>query len=76
MDQGKKKNHLREVAGLFFKLGLIAFGGPAAHIAMMEDEVVAKRKWMSRQHFLDLVGATVKSARKQGPALAAHEVTL
>lgn len=53
-----KKNNLKEVAGLFFKLGLIAFGGPAAHIAMMEDEVVAKRKWMSRQHFLDLVGAT------------------
>lgn len=53
-----KQGNLREVAGLFFKLGLIAFGGPAAHIAMMEDEVVTKRKWMSRQHFLDLVGAT------------------
>lgn len=50
--------HLREVAILFFKLGSIAFGGPAAHIAMMEDEVVKKRKWMTAQHFLDLVGAT------------------
>lgn len=49
---------LKEVALLFFKLGTIAFGGPAAHIAMMEDEVVKKRKWMSPQHFLDLVGAT------------------
>ncbi len=49
---------LIEVAKLFFKLGCIAFGGPAAHIAMMEDEVVEKRKWMSRQHFLDLMGAT------------------
>ncbi|MGS2763086.1 chromate efflux transporter [Sinomicrobium sp. M5D2P9] len=49
---------LKEVALLFFKLGSIAFGGPAAHIAMMEDEVVKKKKWMSRQHFLDLVGAT------------------
>ncbi|MBC9797794.1 chromate efflux transporter [Sinomicrobium weinanense] len=53
-----KNGNLREVAKVFFKLGLIAFGGPAAHIAMMENEVVTKRKWMSRQHFLDLVGAT------------------
>lgn len=52
------KSNLKEVAALFFKLGSIAFGGPAAHIAMMEDEVVKKRKWMSQQHFLDLVGAT------------------
>lgn len=52
------KKDLKEVAKLFFKLGSIAFGGPAAHIAMMEDEVVKKRKWMTPQHFLDLVGAT------------------
>lgn len=49
---------LNEVAKVFLKLGFIGFGGPAAHIAMMEEEVVSKRKWMSRQHFLDLVGAT------------------
>jgi len=49
---------LKEVVALFLKLGMIAFGGPAAHIAMMQEEVVNKRKWMSRQHFLDLVGAT------------------
>ncbi|MCB9747530.1 MAG: chromate transporter [Candidatus Omnitrophica bacterium] len=53
-----KLDHLKEVSTLFFKLGISAFGGPAAHIAMMEDEVVTKRKWMSREHFLDLVGAT------------------
>lgn len=54
----EKLNNLKEVFFLFFKLGCIAFGGPAAHISMMEDEVVTKRKWMSRQHFLDMVGAT------------------
>lgn len=53
-----KQGNLSEVATVFFKLGLIAFGGPAAHVAMMEDEVVTKRKWMDRQHFLDLMGAT------------------
>ena len=50
--------NLKEVALLFFKLGGLAFGGPAALIAMLEDEVVKKRKWMTHQHFLDLVGAT------------------
>lgn len=54
----RKKAALKEIAGLFFKLGTIAFGGPAAHIAMMESEVVSKRNWMTREHFLDLVGAT------------------
>src|SRR5712664_1848473 len=49
---------LRQLAGLFLKLGTIAFGGPAAHIAMMEDEVVRRRKWMTREQFLDLLGAT------------------
>ncbi len=52
------RKEVREVASLFFKLGTIAFGGPAAHIAMMEDEIVKKRKWITPQHFLDLVGAT------------------
>lgn len=49
---------LGELARLFLKLGVIAFGGPAAHIAMLEDEVVTRRGWMDRQHFLDLIGAT------------------
>jgi chromate transporter len=52
------KERLRELAVLFLRLGLTAFGGPAAHIGMMEDEVVTRRGWLSRQHFLDLVGAT------------------
>lgn len=49
---------IKEIAKLFLKLGFIGFGGPAAHIAMMQQEVVVKRKWMSEQHFLDLLGAT------------------
>ena len=49
---------LREVAVLFLKLGWIAFGGPAAHIALMRQEVVARRKWMTEQQFLDLLGAS------------------
>lgn len=48
---------LGEFAAVFLKLGTIAFGGPAAHIAMMEDEFVRRRAWLSRQDFLDLVGA-------------------
>lgn len=54
----QQHTELKELAKLFFKLGSISFGGPAAHIAMMEDEVVKKRKWMTPEHFLDLVGAT------------------
>lgn len=58
IDNMSQNTKLVELAKLFFKLGGIAFGGPAAHIAMMEDEVVHKRKWMSQDHFLDLIGAT------------------
>jgi chromate transporter len=47
-----------EVARLFLKLGVIGFGGPAAHIALMEDEVVRRRRWLTREQFLDLLGAT------------------
>lgn len=49
---------LGELAKLFFKLGIIGFGGPAAHIAMMESEVVKRRQWLTSEHFLDLIGAT------------------
>src|SRR5215470_5603600 len=49
---------LGQLARVFLKLGVIAFGGPAAHIAMMEDEVVRRRLWMTHDEFLDLLGAT------------------
>jgi chromate transporter len=48
---------LRELATLFLRLGTVAFGGPAAHIAMMEDEVVRRRRWVSHEEFLDMIGA-------------------
>ncbi len=46
---------LREIAAYFLRLGFTAFGGPAAHIALMEDEVVRRRRWMTRERFLDLL---------------------
>ena len=49
---------LRELALLFLRLGATAFGGPAAHVAMMEDEVVRRRRWLTPEEFLDLLGAT------------------
>ena len=49
---------LIELARLFLKLGTVAFGGPPAHIAMMEDEVVSRRGWLTREQFLDFLGAT------------------
>lgn len=51
-------HRLKELATTFFKLGAIGFGGPAAHIAMMQEEVVTRRNWLTRQQFLDLLGAT------------------
>lgn len=51
-------SRLTEVASLFLRLGFTAFGGPAAHIAIMHDEVVLRRKWLTDEQFLDLLGAT------------------
>lgn len=63
---------VRQVAWLFLKLGTIAFGGPAAHIAMMRDEVVRRRGWVSDQRFIDLVGATNLIPGPNSTELAIH----
>lgn len=63
---------LRELAGYFLRLGVTAFGGPAAHVAMMEDEVVRRRAWMSRETFLDLLGASNLIPGPSSSELAIH----
>jgi len=62
MENRPDQKSLGTLTRLFLKLGIIGFGGPAAHIAMMEDEVVSRRGWMERSQFLDLVGATIANA--------------
>jgi chromate transporter len=52
-----RASRLRELAAVFLKLGVIGFGGPAAHIALMQDELVRRRQWLTSEQFLDLVGA-------------------
>ena len=63
---------LRELAWLFGRLGCTAFGGPAAHIAMMEDEVVRRRRWMTPARFLDLLGAANLIPGPSSTELAIH----
>ena len=63
---------LRELAAFFLRLGLTAFGGPAAHIAIMEDELVRRRGWLSREKFLDLLGASNLIPGPSSSELAIH----
>ena len=63
---------LRELAALFLRLGATAFGGPAAHIAMMQAEVVGRKKWMTDERFLDLLGATNLIPGPNSTELAIH----
>ena len=67
-----RRDRLAELARLFLRLGATAFGGPAAHVAMMEDEVVARRGWLTRAEFLDLVGATNLIPGPNSTELAIH----
>jgi chromate transporter len=71
-DSVTKTASLKELALLFLKLGTIAFGGPAAHIAMMEDEVVRRRNWLEREKFLDLLGITNLIPGPNSTELAIH----
>jgi chromate transporter len=63
---------LRELAWVFARLGTTAFGGPAAHIALMEDEVVRRRRWITRERFLDLLGAANLIPGPNSTELAIH----
>jgi chromate transporter len=63
---------LGEVAALFLKLGVISFGGPAAHIALMEQEAVSRRGWLGREHFLDLLATTNLVPGPNAVEMASH----
>src|SRR5687768_17010627 len=65
-------SNLKDIFRLFARLGVTAFGGPAAHIAMMRHEVVAKRQWMNDQEFINLVGATNLIPGPNSTELAIH----
>ncbi len=67
-----RRGRLREVAAYFIWLGLTAFGGPAAHIALMRAEVVMRRRWVTEQEFLDLLGATNLIPGPNSTELAIH----
>jgi chromate transporter len=69
---GAERGSLAELALFFLRLGTTAFGGPAAHIAMMEDELVRRRKWLSREKFLDLLGASNLIPGPSSSELAIH----
>ena len=71
-DAASSRTSLREIARLFLKLGTIGFGGPAAHIAMMEDEVVRRRGWLTRDEYLDYLGATNLIPGPNSTELAIH----
>ncbi|NEQ96928.1 MAG: chromate efflux transporter [Cyanothece sp. SIO2G6] len=68
----QQRQRLADLATVFFRLGAIAFGGPAAHVAMMDDEVVKQRKWMSRETLLDLMGVTNLLPGPNSTELAIH----
>ena len=72
LDPQKQRQRLKELALVFLKLGALAFGGPAAHIAMMDQEVVKRRQWLSGEQLLDLLGVTNLIPGPNSTELAIH----
>ncbi|MGC5325293.1 chromate efflux transporter [Brevibacillus sp. SYSU BS000544] len=72
LTSSERRARLIEISKVFLTLGTIAFGGPAAHIAMMSKEIVEKRKWISRQRFLDLLGSVNLIPGPNSTELAIH----
>ena len=72
LTRSQQQQRLIELASVFLRLGTIAFGGPAAHIAMMDNEVVNRRQWMSREKLLDLLGITNLIPGPNSTELAIH----
>ncbi len=72
LNQAEKRSRWLELAGLFLRLGFTGFGGPAAHIALFRDETVKRRKWLSEQHFLDLLAAANLIPGPNSTELAIH----
>ena len=72
LNPAEQRQRLQELAAVFLKLGTIAFGGPAAHIAMMDDEVVQRRRWFSHDRLMDLLGITNLIPGPNSTELAIH----
>ncbi|GAB4213242.1 MAG: chromate efflux transporter [Synechococcales cyanobacterium] len=72
LSPAQRQQRLRDLATVFFRLGATAFGGPAAHISMMDEEVVQRRQWLSREALLDLIGVTQLLPGPNSTELAIH----
>jgi chromate transporter len=72
LSPAEQRQRLRELAATFLRLGCLAFGGPAAHIAMIDDEVVRRQGWMDREQLLDLIGVTNLLPGPNSTELAIH----
>ncbi len=72
VDEPTTRASLAELARYFVRLGFTAFGGPAAHIAIMEDDVVRRRRWLTRAHFMDMLAATQLVPGPNSTEMAIH----
>lgn len=72
MSEHAERGSVREVAAVFFRLGLTAFGGPAAHMGMFHTELVVRRKWVTPEHFLDLIGVVNMIPGPNSTEMAIH----